>query len=139
MLTNIYSPSLQLFIQPLLTDDPPHIPRDRVEHWVSQVFSNFADVHLHHRRMLDRLHEIQREEHPLIRSISAPVFDAALNWRDAYMIYIPHYPIAEYMVDEEKANNKEFKAFVEVRVTHVYSRAEGLIDWATFVETNPRA
>lgn len=69
--------------------------------------------------MLDRLHEIQREEHPIIRSISAPVFDAALNWRDAYMIYIPHYPIAEYMVDEEKANNKEFKAFVEVRVTRV--------------------
>ncbi|KAG9075486.1 hypothetical protein FS749_012835, partial [Ceratobasidium sp. UAMH 11750] len=102
-----------LFIQPLLHDDPPIIPRDRVEHWVSQVFSNFADVHLHHRRMLDRLHEIQREEHPIIRSISPPVFDAALNWRDAYMVYIPHYPIAEYMFDEEKANNKDFKDFVE--------------------------
>ncbi|QRV73994.1 Rho1 guanine nucleotide exchange factor 1 [Ceratobasidium sp. AG-Ba] len=102
-----------LFIQPLLNENPPIIPRERVEHWVSRVFSNFADVHLHHRRMLDRLHEIQREEHPIIRSISAPVFDAALNWRDAYMVYIPHYPIAEYTVDEEKANNKEFKAFVE--------------------------
>ncbi|KAG9103502.1 hypothetical protein FRC06_010384 [Ceratobasidium sp. 370] len=102
-----------LFIQPLLHEDPPIIPRDRVEHWIPQVFSNFADVHLHHRRMLDRLHEIQREEHPIIRSISAPVFDAALNWRDAYMVYIPHYPIAEYTLDEEKANNKEFKAFVE--------------------------
>lgn len=112
-------PSLQLYIQPLLHDDPPYIPRERVEHWISQVFSNFADVHLHHRRMLDRLHEIQREEHPIIKTISPPVFDAALNWRDAYMIYIPHYPIAEYMVDEEKANNKEFKAFVEVWNSHL--------------------
>lgn len=72
--------------------------------------------------MLDQLHEIQREEHPLIRSISAPVYDAALNWRDAYMTYIPHYPIAEYMVDEEKANNKDFKAFVEVRVIRTWLR-----------------
>jgi hypothetical protein len=65
--------------------------------------------------MLDRLHEIQRDEHPIIRTISHPVFDAALNWRDAYMVYIPHYPIAEYLVDAEKAGNKEFKAFIEVR------------------------
>jgi hypothetical protein len=44
------------------------------------------------------------------------VFDAALNWRDAYMIYIPQYPIAEYIVDSQKAENKEFRAFVEVCV-----------------------
>ncbi|CAE6417885.1 unnamed protein product [Rhizoctonia solani] len=105
-----------LFIQPLLHESPPPIPRENLDRFVSEVFSNFADVHLHHRRMLDTLHEIQREEHPIIRSISAPVFDAALNWRDAYMIYIPHYPIAEYLVDSQKAENKEFRAFIERQI-----------------------
>ncbi|CCO29888.1 Rho1 guanine nucleotide exchange factor 1 [Rhizoctonia solani AG-1 IB] len=105
-----------LFIQPLLHENPPPIPREGLDRFISQVFSNFADVHLHHRRMLDTLHEIQREEHPIIRSISAPVFDAALNWRDAYMIYIPQYPIAEYIVDSQKAENKEFRAFVERQI-----------------------
>lgn len=64
--------------------------------------------------MLDRLHEIQREEHPFIRTITAPVFDAALNWRDAYMEYIPHYPIAAFRIDDEMANNQSFKAFIDV-------------------------
>ncbi|KAG8763381.1 hypothetical protein FRC11_004256 [Ceratobasidium sp. 423] len=105
-----------LFIQPLLNEDPPPIPRGNIDRFISEVFSNFADVHLHHKRMLDRLHEIQREEHPIIRSISPPVFDAALNWRDAYMIYIPHYPIAEYLVDSQKAENKEFKEFIERQI-----------------------
>jgi hypothetical protein len=67
--------------------------------------------------MLDKLHEIQREQHPVIRSISEPIFDAALNWRDAYMEYIPHYPIAAYRIDDEMANNLSFKSFVEVPVS----------------------
>lgn len=64
--------------------------------------------------MLDRLHEIQREEHPVIHSITAAIFDAALNWRDAYMDFIPHYPIAAYRVDDEITTNLAFKTFVEV-------------------------
>ncbi|CAE7225248.1 unnamed protein product, partial [Rhizoctonia solani] len=103
-----------LFIQPLVYEDPPPIHLMGLERFISEVFSNLADVLLHHRRMLDRLHEIQRKEHPIIRSISAPVLDAALNWRDAYMTYIPHYPIAEYSLNSQKAENKEFEAFIEV-------------------------
>lgn len=48
------------------------------------------------------------------RSITAAVFDAALNFRDAYMEYIPNYPIAAYRIDDEMANNAAFKVFVEV-------------------------
>ena len=40
--------------------------------------------------------------------------DAALNFREAYMEYIPNYPIAAYRIDEEIANNPDFKAFVTV-------------------------
>jgi hypothetical protein len=42
------------------------------------------------------------------------MFDAALNWREAYMEYIPNYPIAAYRIDEEMGNNLAFKTFVEV-------------------------
>lgn len=78
------------------------------------MFHNFAELYGHHRRMLDRLHEIQREEHPFIRSITATLFDAALNWRDAYLEYIPHYPIAAFRIEDECANNLSFKAFHDV-------------------------
>jgi len=42
------------------------------------------------------------------------MFDAALNFRDAYMEYIPNYPIAAYRIDDEMANNLAFKTFVDV-------------------------
>ena len=63
---------------------------------------------------MDNLHEIQREQHPHIRSITAALFDAALHFRDAYMEYIPNYPIAAYRIDDEMANNSAFKNFVDV-------------------------
>ena len=44
------------------------------------------------------------------------MFDAALNFREAYMEYIPNYPIAAYRIDEEMANNLPFKTFVDVRI-----------------------
>lgn len=95
--------------------NPPVIPRERLSQFIEEAFYNFAEIHKHHRRLLDRLHEIQREEHPVIHSITAAIFDAALNWRDAYMDFIPHYPIAAYRVDDEIANSLAFKTFVEVR------------------------
>jgi RHO1 GDP-GTP exchange protein 1/2 len=76
--------------------------------------------------MLDRLHEIQREEHPVIRTIVPPVFDAALNWVDAYMEYIPHYPIAAFRIDDEMANNPSFKAFIDVCSTQRLSTLTNL-------------
>jgi len=105
-----------MYIQPLREMDPPIIPRDRLNSFIADVFHNFAALHKHHRKLLDQLHEIQREEHPTIRSLTAPMFDAALNFRDAYMEYVPNYPIAAYRVDDEMANNIEFKMFVEVRI-----------------------
>ena len=44
-------------------------------------------------------------------------FDAVLNFREAYMEYIPNYPIAAYRIDEEIANNQLFKQFVNVSKT----------------------
>ncbi len=103
-----------MYVAPLREMDPPIIPRDRLEQFISEVFHNYAELHAHHRRMLDKLHEVQRDEHPVIRSITAAIYDAVLNFREAYMEYIPNYPIAAYRIDDEMANNPQFKAFVDV-------------------------
>ena len=87
---------------------------------ISQLKSYFAELHAHHRKMLNTFHEIQREEHPVIKSVTAAVYDAVLNFREAYMEYIPNYPIAAYRIDEEMANSLSFKEFVDVCSGYVY-------------------
>ena len=105
-----------MYIRPLRTAVPPIINPDQLDQFISDVFHNFAELHAHHRRLVDKFHEIQREEHPRIRSITAAVFDAALNFREAYLEYIPNYPIASYRIDDELARNALFKDFVNVSI-----------------------
>ena len=95
--------------------DPPIIPVDRLNSFIYDVYHNFGELYAHHRKLLERLHEIQKQEHPFIRSITAAVYDAVLNFRDAYLEYIQNYPIAAYRIEEEMANNPQFKDFVDVR------------------------
>ena len=104
-----------MYIRPLRNAEPPIIPHDRLDQFLTDVFHNYNELHAHHRRLVDTLHEIQREEHPRIRSITAAVYDAVLNFREAYMEYIPNYPIASHRIDEELQGNKPFRAFVDVR------------------------
>ncbi|KAF9269276.1 Dbl domain-containing protein [Marasmius fiardii PR-910] len=107
-----------IYLRPLRNADPPIIPPDRLEQFISDVFHNYGELFNHHRRLLEKFQEIQRDEHPIIRSITAAVFDAALNFREAYLEYITHYPISEYKIDEEIARNLVFKKFVEDCVRH---------------------
>ncbi len=106
--------AFQIYIRPLRAAMPPIISPDRLEPFIEDVFHNFAELHMYHRKLVDKLHEIQREEHPKVRSVTAAIMDAALNFRESYMDYIPNYPIASYRIDDELANNPEFKIFVEV-------------------------
>ena len=105
-----------MYIVPLRNADPPIIPRDRLDQFIQDVFHNYDELYEYHRGLVEKFLEIQREQHPEIRSVTAPLFDAALNFRDAYLEYIPNYPIAAYRIDDEMANNPAFKAFVEVRL-----------------------
>ncbi|KAA1475511.1 Dbl-like domain-containing protein [Dentipellis sp. KUC8613] len=107
-----------IYVQPLREADPPIIPRERLASFILDVFHNFGELHAHHRKLLDRLHAIQRDEHPVINSVTAAIFDAALNWREAYMEYVTNYPIAEYRIVDEMANNPAFKTFVEQCTRH---------------------
>ncbi len=108
-------PFSKIYVNPLRTAEPPIIPRDRLDEFIEEVFHNYMEIYEHHKRLVEKFHEIQREQHPAIYSITASMFDAALNWREAYMEYIPNYPMAAYRIDEEKANNLAFKTFHDVR------------------------
>ncbi|KAF8159386.1 CNH domain-containing protein [Crassisporium funariophilum] len=107
-----------MYVRPLRNAEPPIVPTKRLEQFLIDVFHNSQELYAHHRRLVDILHDIQREEHPRIRSITAAVFDSALNFREAYMEYIPNYPIAAYRIDDEMANNPAFKAFVNHTIRH---------------------
>ncbi|KAF8621825.1 hypothetical protein AX15_007493 [Amanita polypyramis BW_CC] len=119
-----------LFVQPLRNAEPAIIPPEKLDQVLRDIFCNFAELHAHHRSLLNKLHDIQREEHPRIRSITAPLFDAALNFREAYMEYIPNYPIAEYRIDDEKARNSLFKHFHDQCLRHPDARR---LDMKSFI------
>lgn len=109
-----------MYVRPLRATNPPIITgeKDRLETWIDEVFHNYYELLEHHRRLVQAFHEIQREQHPVIRSITAPMMDAALNFREAYMEYIPNYPIAAYRIDDEMANNPAFRDFVTQQTRH---------------------
>ena len=107
--------------------EPPIIPPDRLDQFIDDVFHNFGELYDHHNRLVEKFHEIQREQHPHVRTVTAAVFDAALNWREAYMEYIPNYPIAAYRIDDEIANNPAFQTFVDVWMIQFLYRCQVLI------------
>ncbi|EIN06223.1 Dbl domain-containing protein [Punctularia strigosozonata HHB-11173 SS5] len=107
-----------MYVTPLRAADPPILPAFRLEPFINDVFHNFKELFHHHKRLLSRLHEIQREQHPMIKSITEAVLDAFLNFREAYLEYVPNYPIAAYRIDDEMGNNPAFKAFVDQCVRH---------------------
>ncbi|RXW24807.1 hypothetical protein EST38_g1012 [Candolleomyces aberdarensis] len=107
-----------MYIRPLRTRVPPIIGKERLERFIDEVYHNFDELLQHHKRLVQAFHEIQREQHPIIRSVTDPMMDAALNFREAYMEYIPNYPIAAYRIDDEMANNPAFREFVEQQTRH---------------------
>ncbi|KAJ3983138.1 CNH domain-containing protein [Lentinula detonsa] len=110
-----------MYITPLVkssTSSTPIIPPTRLPQFISSVFNNIHSLHFHHLDLLQALFRIQYDEHPTIRTISAPLLDAALNWREAYMEYIPNYPIAAYTIDSEMRTNPAFKEFVQQCTRH---------------------
>ena len=104
----------KMYVQPLKNSNPPIIPHERLSSFLHDAYHNYVELLHLHRRLLESLHVIQRDEHPLIRSVTAPILDAALNWHDAYMEYVPNYPISHYRIDDEMQTNPAFKAFAEV-------------------------
>ncbi|KAI0078800.1 hypothetical protein K474DRAFT_1706193 [Panus rudis PR-1116 ss-1] len=99
-----------IFVEPMLNTLP--IPQQRVKGFIHTVFYNLNEILLHHRKLRDALFEIQREEHPLIQSIAAPILQATVEFQTAYDKYIEHYPIAEAQHRTELRTNTKYQYFL---------------------------
>lgn len=104
----------EIFITPLREADRPIIDRSRLEVFIHDVFHNYRSILGQHERLLSQLHERQLEQHPNFGKVSDLIYDAALNWNEAYMEYMPNFPIAKAKVDDEKRRNPAFAAFLDV-------------------------
>ena len=56
---------------------PPIIPAEDLEQFIKDVFSNMSSILDHHRVLLSNLFERQREQHPLILSVTDVVLAGA--------------------------------------------------------------
>ncbi|THU99671.1 hypothetical protein K435DRAFT_964332 [Dendrothele bispora CBS 962.96] len=102
-----------LFIHPLQESHPSIVPINHLDHCVFLVFNNITELHTHHRRMVEKLHEKQREEYPIVNSISLIIHQMAANFHAAYMEYLSYYSIATHFIDEELAKDSAFKDSVK--------------------------
>ena len=66
----------QVFIGSLLGTDPPVISPDNLMSFISEVFGNIDAISSHHHRMLAALFSRQREQHPLVQSVTDIVLDS---------------------------------------------------------------
>jgi len=104
-----------LFVDGLRQADVAVIDRSRLEIFLDDAFHNYRSLLEVHSDLLEKLHDRQTKQHPQLGTISDLVLDAALNWQDAYMEYVTHYPISKAKVQEEQQRNPRFATFLEVR------------------------
>ena len=105
-----------LFVDGLRTADVPIIDRSRLDTFLHDVFHNYQSILELHKFLLEDLQARQLKEHPEIGAIGDLYLSAVLEfhgWREAYMEYVTHYPIAKAKVEEEKARNPRFVAFLD--------------------------
>ncbi|KAF8887321.1 CNH domain-containing protein [Infundibulicybe gibba] len=93
-----------MYIQPLRNAEPPIIPPNKLDQFIEDVFHNFAELHLHHRKLVEKFHEYNESSTPQYTH-NCCLFDAALNF-------------PAYRIDDEMARSAPFKTFVEQCVRH---------------------
>lgn len=95
------------------------IERTRLEIFLDDAFHNYRSLLEVHQNLLENMQNRQLEQHPRFGMVSDLLLDAALNWQDAYMEYVTHYPIAKAKVQEEELKNPKFAAFLKVSMAQL--------------------
>lgn len=104
----------EVFIEPLRSASPPVIsPGERRQKFLSEVFWNLNEIIAHHDRLVAALFDRQREQHPLVQSVSDTILDAVLQFKADYESYIEHYPLAEERHRTELNCNKDYQDFLQ--------------------------
>lgn len=83
--TNHWPP--QVFVDGLLKANPPVISPNNLRSFISEVFGNFSAISRHHRRMLAALLSRQREQHPLVQSVTDIILDSQSNISISNLLY----------------------------------------------------
>lgn len=107
------------------------VPQQRVKGFIQEVFFNLDKILAHHKRMLGSLFERQRDQHPLIQSLSDIILDSkrvthtppyvevlsiypdSLLFQDDYEDYIKHYPLAEARHRSELRRNSRYQYLLQ--------------------------
>ncbi|EJD06594.1 uncharacterized protein FOMMEDRAFT_17102 [Fomitiporia mediterranea MF3/22] len=85
----------------------------QAEDYIHNVFWNISDVLSYHQRMLGSLFARQRDQHPLIQSVSDIILETVLQFQPAYEEYIKHYPLAEARHRTEIKRNPAYTKFLQ--------------------------
>ncbi|KAL4063545.1 hypothetical protein V8B97DRAFT_1991199 [Scleroderma yunnanense] len=106
----------EVFIERLRSAAPPVIsPGERLQKFLSEVFWNLDEIIAHHERLLAALFDRQREQHPLVQSVSDVILNSFFLFKADYESYIEHYPLAEERHRTELNFNKDYQDFVQRR------------------------
>ncbi|GAA5891760.1 hypothetical protein JCM8208_002876 [Rhodotorula glutinis] len=96
------------FVEPLRNASPPIIaPASRLAHFLSTVLFNLSAIRDHSRSLLAALRQRQAE-HYLFRGVGALVLDAALEWERDYVAFTVAFPMADFLLKEERDWNPRF-------------------------------
>jgi len=110
-------PRPQAFVEPLRTASPPIIaPASRLAHFLSTVLLNLSAIRDHSRLLLAALRQRQAE-HYLFRGVGALVLDAALEWERDYVAFTVAFPMADFLLKEERDRNPRFAELLAVRLS----------------------
>ncbi|KIM33349.1 hypothetical protein M408DRAFT_14127 [Serendipita vermifera MAFF 305830] len=120
-------PDKEVFLAPLVQAQPPIIPADRIDAFVREVFWNLDSILDHHQRLVAALFDRQRDQHPIIQSVSDVILAATLAFTEDYEIYIKHYPLAEARHRREMRRNPAYQAFLSKCTTDKRTRKRDLI------------
>ncbi|KAI5122312.1 hypothetical protein M0805_002388 [Coniferiporia weirii] len=102
---------IDVFIEPLRTANA--ISEAKIDEFVQDVFWNLSEVLSFHQRMLASLFSRQREQHPLIQSVSDVILETTLQFQPAYESYIKHYPLSEARHRTELKRNSAYRSFLQ--------------------------
>ncbi|KAG8932291.1 hypothetical protein FRC02_001362 [Tulasnella sp. 418] len=104
----------EVYIQKLLASSPAVItPRAELEKFVEEMFNNVMEIEKIHEQMVRTLFVRQRQQHPIIDTISDIILDASFSFQSQYEKYIKHYPFAEGRHRRELKSNPLYRDFID--------------------------